>query len=91
MATQIGCRCVVRPTTAPGHASRDLAVLHHRVPVTMRQETLSATRVNAHANDDAQLTLPITEEQRVAEEPKPKKAAVRKAASSGDDGQGNLF
>ena len=51
-----------------------------------------STRVNAHANDDAQLTLPITDEQRVAEEPKPKKAAVRKAASGGgDDGQGSLF
>jgi putative SOS response-associated peptidase YedK len=51
-----------------------------------------STRVNAHANDDAQLTLPITEEQRAAEEPKPKKSAARKTASSaGDDGQGSLF
>jgi putative SOS response-associated peptidase YedK len=102
-------------------ASPDLAVLHHRVPVTIAAGDFErwldglnhdadsvmallvgpevgefawhevSTRVNAHANDDAQLTLPITEEQRVAEEPKPK-AAVRKAASSaGDDGQGNLF
>ena len=106
--------------TAP--ASPDLAVLHHRVPVTIAAGISSAgsmasdhdadsvmallvgpaegefawhevsTRVNAHANDDAQLTLPITDEQRVAEEPKPKKAAVRKAAAGGgDDGQGSLF
>ena len=48
-----------------------------------------STRVNAHANDDAQLTLPITEDQRAEEEPKPKKAAVRKGASSaGDDARG---
>ncbi len=45
-----------------------------------------STRVNAAANDDAQLTLPITDEQRAAEEPKPKKAA-----GGGDDGQGRLF
>jgi putative SOS response-associated peptidase YedK len=106
--------------TAP--ASRDLAVLHHRVPVTIAAGDFDrwldgtghdadsvmallagpsegefvwhevSTRVNAAANDDAQLTLPITEEQRVAEEPKPRKAAPRKAASSGgDDGQGSLF
>jgi putative SOS response-associated peptidase YedK len=105
--------------TAP--ASSDLAVLHHRVPVTIAAgdfarwldglnhdaESVMAllvgpeegdfawhevsTRVNAHANDDAQLTLPITDEQRVAEEPKPK-AAPRKAASAEpDDGQGSLF
>jgi putative SOS response-associated peptidase YedK len=104
--------------TAP--ASRDLAVLHHRVPVTIGESDFErwldglnhdadsvmallvgpevgefawhevSTRVNAHANDDAQLTLPITDEQRAAEEPKP--AATRKAASSpGDDGQGSLF
>ena len=46
-------------------------------------------RVNHVANDDAQLTLPISEEERAAEEPKPKKAAVRKPAP--DDGQGSLF
>ena len=40
-----------------------------------------STRVNAAANDDAQLILPITEEERAAEEPKPaKKAAPRKPA-----------
>ena len=50
-----------------------------------------STRVNAAANDDAQLTLPITAEQMAAEEPKPK-AAVRKAApAEPDDGQGSLF
>jgi putative SOS response-associated peptidase YedK len=51
-----------------------------------------STRVNRVANDDAQLILPITDEARAAEEPKPKKAAVRKAApSEPDDGQGSLF
>jgi putative SOS response-associated peptidase YedK len=106
--------------TAP--ASRDLAVLHHRVPVTIAAGDFDrwldglnhdadsvmallagpsegefvwhevSTRVNAAANDDAQLTLPITQEQRAAEEPKPRTAAPRKAASSGgDDGQGSLF
>jgi putative SOS response-associated peptidase YedK len=52
-----------------------------------------STRVNRVANDDAQLTLPITDEERTAEEPKPKKAAPRKVApvASEDDGQGSLF
>ena len=53
-----------------------------------------STRVNRVVNDDAQLMLPITDEQRAAEEPKPaKKAAPRKAtpAASDDDGQGSLF
>jgi putative SOS response-associated peptidase YedK len=52
-----------------------------------------STRVNRAANDDAQLILPITAEERAAEEPKPvKKAAARKAApASEDDGQGSLF
>ena len=53
-----------------------------------------STRVNRVANDDAQLILPITAEQRAAEEPKPaRKASLRKpaAAPSGDDGQGSLF
>ena len=52
-----------------------------------------STRVNRVANDDAQLTLPITDEERAAEEPKPKKAAPRKAApvASEDEGQGLLF
>jgi putative SOS response-associated peptidase YedK len=106
--------------TAP--ASRDLAVLHHRVPVTIVPDAFEqwldcssdsaegvmamltgpqegefawheiSTRVNHVANDDAQLVLPITDEQREAEAPKPNKAAARKtAASGGDDGQGSLF
>jgi putative SOS response-associated peptidase YedK len=52
-----------------------------------------STRVNRAANDDAQLILPITAEERAAEEPKPaRKAAARKAApASEDDGQGSLF
>jgi putative SOS response-associated peptidase YedK len=106
--------------TAP--ASRDLAVLHHRVPVTIAAPDFErwldglnhdadsvmallvgpeegefawhevSTRVNAAANDDAQLTLPISAEQLAAEEPKPKKAAVRKVApAEPDDGQGSLF
>jgi len=108
--------------TAP--ASRDLAVLHHRVPVTIAPADFErwldgrandaeavmalltgpaegefawhevSTRVNRVANDDAQLILPITDEARAAEEPKPaKKAAPRKAApaASEDDGQGSLF
>jgi putative SOS response-associated peptidase YedK len=105
--------------TAP--ASPDLAVLHHRVPVTIAADAFDqwldcssdsaegvmamlrgpdegefawheiSTRVNAVANDDAQLLLPITDEQREAEAPKPKRAASRKAASGGDEGQGSLF
>ena len=107
--------------TAP--ASRDLAALHHRAPVTIAPDDFErwldgranavedvmalltgpgegefawhevSTRVNRVANDDAQLTLPITEEERAAEEPKPvKKAAARKSApASEDDGQGSLF
>jgi putative SOS response-associated peptidase YedK len=52
-----------------------------------------STRVNHADNDDAQLLLPITDEQRAIEDaPKPKKAAPRKAVPpSADDGQGNLF
>jgi putative SOS response-associated peptidase YedK len=53
-----------------------------------------STRVNHAANDDAQLILPITAEERAAEEPKPpKKASQRKPvpAASEDDGQGSLF
>jgi putative SOS response-associated peptidase YedK len=108
--------------TAP--ASADLAVLRHRVPVTIAPEDFErwldcrandaetamalltapgegefvwhevSTRVNRTANDDAQLILPITAEEREAEEPKPaKKAAPRKPvpAASEDDGQGSLF
>ena len=50
-------------------------------------------RVNQFANDDPQLVLPITDEQREAEAPKPKKPAARKVAGGGggDDGQGSLF
>jgi putative SOS response-associated peptidase YedK len=52
-----------------------------------------STRVNRTANDDAQLILPITAEERAAEEPKPAKKAPRKPvpAASEDDGQGSLF
>src|SRR2546430_5112255 len=107
--------------TAP--ASRDLAVLHHRVPVTIAPEEFErwldgraydaedvmpllrgpakgefgwhqiSTRVNRVVNDDAQLLLPITDEERAAEEKPAKKAAPRKVASAvpEDDGQGSLF
>ena len=107
--------------TAP--ASADLAVLHHRVPVTIEaddfefwldcrsDEAESVTplmrgpevgefvwrevsmRVNHVANDDAQLVLPITEEQREAEQSeRTKKPSPRKtAAADFDDGQGSLF
>jgi putative SOS response-associated peptidase YedK len=53
-----------------------------------------STRVNRVANDDAQLTLPISAEEAAAEASKPaKKAAVRKPTlmTSSDDGQGSLF
>jgi putative SOS response-associated peptidase YedK len=53
-----------------------------------------STRVNHADNDDAQLILPISDEQRAAEDaPKSaKRAAPRKAASAPrDDGQGSLF
>jgi len=106
--------------TAP--ASADLAVLHHRVPVTIDAEDFEfwldcraddadavtplmrgpkegefvwhevSVRVNHVANDDAQLILPITAEQREAEQSKPaRKASPRKAAAESDDGQGSLF
>ncbi len=111
--------------TAP--ASADLAVLHHRVPVTIAPEDFERwldcrandvetaialltgpevgeftwhqvlARVNHTANDDPQLILPITDEERQAEEaPKPArktvKQAVRKPApAEPDDGQGSLF
>jgi putative SOS response-associated peptidase YedK len=107
--------------TAP--ASPDLAVLHHRVPVTLMPDDFArwldcseddpspvmallkgpregeftwhevSTRVNHADNDDAQLILPITDEQRAAEEaPKPKRAAPRKPPPPAiDDGQGSLF
>jgi putative SOS response-associated peptidase YedK len=53
-----------------------------------------STRVNRAANDDAQLILPITAEQREAEAPKAaNKPSPRKpaAVTSDDDGQGSLF
>jgi putative SOS response-associated peptidase YedK len=53
-----------------------------------------STRVNRVANDDAQLILPITAEEREAEAPKPvKKVSQRKPAPvrSNDGGQGSLF
>jgi putative SOS response-associated peptidase YedK len=53
-----------------------------------------STRVNHAANDDAQLMLPITAEERAAEQPKrARKASPRKPASiaSDDSGQGSLF
>ena len=106
--------------TAP--ASPDLAVLHHRVPVTIAPDAFESwldcssdsaegvmalltgpqegefawhevsTRVNHVANDDAQLVLPITDEQREAEAPKPKRPSAKKAAArDGDGGQGSLF
>jgi putative SOS response-associated peptidase YedK len=52
-----------------------------------------STRVNRVANDDAQLVLPITAEEREAEAPKPvKKATARKPVTTAeDDGQGSLF
>ena len=103
-------------------ASPDLAVLHHRVPVTIAPDDFArwldcaafeveaamallhapeegefawhevSTRVNRVVNDDAQLTLPISDEQRAAEAPPPKKTVARKAAPPPeDDGQGSLF
>jgi putative SOS response-associated peptidase YedK len=102
-------------------ASADLAMLHHRVPVTISPDDFEfwldcrsdeadsvtslmrgpeegefawheiSTRVNQVANDDAQLILPITEEEREAEQTKrAKKPSPRKAAPV-DDGQGSLF
>jgi putative SOS response-associated peptidase YedK len=51
-----------------------------------------STRVNRIANDDAQLVLPITAEQREAEAPKPANTSERKPKQVGeDDGQGSLF
>lgn len=52
-----------------------------------------STRVNHVANDDAQLVLPITAEQREAEAPKPvtKVRSPKPAPVTPDDGQGSLF
>jgi putative SOS response-associated peptidase YedK len=108
--------------TAP--ASRDLATLHHRVPVTLTSEDFArwldcseddpapvmamlkgpregefswhevSRRVNHADNDDAQLVLPITDEERAAEDApqQARKGAPRKTAPPPvDDGQGSLF
>jgi putative SOS response-associated peptidase YedK len=107
--------------TAP--ASADLAVLHHRVPVTIDADDFErwldcrsdeaegvtplmcgpgvgefvwhevSMRVNHVANDDAQLVLPITADQREAEQSRrTKTASPRKPpAADIDDGQGSLF
>jgi hypothetical protein len=52
-----------------------------------------STRVNRVANDDAQLILPITAEEREAEQPKPAKGArqPKPVPATSDDGQGSLF
>ena len=52
-----------------------------------------STRVNRVANDDAQLLLPITDEQRAAEKAAaPKRPVPRRPAPLTDnDGQGSLF
>jgi hypothetical protein len=51
------------------------------------------TRVNHVDNDDAQLILPISDEQRAAEEaPKvPRRPARKPPPAVTDDGQGSLF
>jgi putative SOS response-associated peptidase YedK len=109
-------------------AAADLAVLHHRVPVTIASGNFDrwlncgdvdadeaatlltapdegafawhavSTRVNHVANDDAQLVLPLSEQEIAAkvaesEAKSAKKATPRKpaAAAWGDDGQGSLF
>jgi putative SOS response-associated peptidase YedK len=103
-------------------AGPDLAVLHHRVPVTIAPADFErwldgfpddvteamalltapregefawhevSTRVNRVANDDAQLLLPITDEQRAEEAAPPKRATPRKPAPAvRDDEQGSLF
>jgi putative SOS response-associated peptidase YedK len=50
-----------------------------------------STQVNRVANDGAQLVLPVSAEQRAAEEPKPAKKGKPADAVSEDDGQGSLF
>ena len=118
-AAQHRGRVSVAIVTAP--ASRDLAELHHRVPVTIAPEAFErwldvrldnaddimpllrgpdegefawheiSTRVNRMINDDAQLVLPITEEERAAEAPKPAKKAPPRKTEEEDSGQGSLF
>jgi putative SOS response-associated peptidase YedK len=105
-------------------ASRDLAALHHRVPLAIGDQDFArwldcssdsaddvmgllappdigefawhevSTLVNHAGNDDPQLILPITDEQRAAEAaPKPvRRPAPRKVPPRAiDDGQGSLF
>jgi putative SOS response-associated peptidase YedK len=68
-----------------------MALLKRSLPGEFTWHEVS-TRVNHADNDDAQLLLPISDEQRAIEDaPKPKKAALRKAPPSVDDGQGSLF
>ena len=52
-----------------------------------------STRVNRVANDDAQLMLPITDEERTARgtEAEESGRAQGGAGAIGDDGQGSLF
>ena len=102
-------------------ASADLAVLHHRVPVTIEPDDFErwldcrsdeadsvtplmrgpeegefawheiSTRVNHVDNDDAQLILPITQEEREAEQAKRAKKPNPRKTAAADDGQGSLF
>jgi len=52
-----------------------------------------STRVNHADNDDAQLVLPVTDEERAAEDaPRPARRSARRAPPTvRDDGQGSLF
>ena len=104
-------------------ASRELSVLHPRVPVAIDPEDFErwldcredsaepvmpllvppsegalawhevTTRVNHVDNDDAQLILPISDEQRAAEEALkvPRRPARKPPPAVTDDGQGSLF
>jgi putative SOS response-associated peptidase YedK len=104
-------------------ASRELSVLHPRVPVAIASDDFArwldcsedsaepvmalmvppregtfawhevSTRVNHADNDDPQLLLPITDEERATEQQlKPAKRPARKAPPvATDDGQGSLF
>ena len=103
-------------------ASEDLAVLHHRVPVTITPVDFVrwldcssdsaepvmdlmtspkagefswhevSRRVNHADNDDAQLILPMSDEERAAEDaPNPAKRAAPRKEPATDDGQGSLF
>ena len=73
------------------HTAPVMEVLKGPLPGEFTWHEVS-TRVNHADNDDAQLLLPITDEQRAIENaPQPKKAAPRKPPPSVDDGQGSLF